>query len=243
MIYNLKGESMNKKLAIVIPVYNNFQYTKNALKDLLQLPDNHHIVVVDNCSTDATKTLQSTTKLTVIRTQENLGFGKACNQGFDWAKINGYEHVMFLNNDIKINQIDQIDWTEQIISECDKGNIVGPTIGCLDKDFRFVCETKKIPSRGLWYMSGWCISAPVVVWAQLIEQDEIGPFRIFFAYFEDSDLSLRAKLHGFNFSVIDIPVKHFGKATGEKLNISNMYLTSYGIFNNIWGERKAEIGL
>jgi GT2 family glycosyltransferase len=235
------NSSNEKKLAIVIPVFNNFQYTNNTLNSLSKLPSSHIIILVDNNSTDNTKLLNSTDKIKIIRNNINLGFGKACNQGFILSKELGYENIMFLNNDIKI--IDKENcWTNDIISECKKGLIVGPTIGCLDNNFQFICESSKFPSRGFWYMSGWCISASANIWDKLIIQNEEGPFFTkFFAYFEDTDLSFRAKILGIHFLIINIPVKHIGRVTGKKLNLGDMYLKSRNIFIQLWSNRKSEL--
>ena len=93
------------KLSIVIPVFNNWNFTKSALRDLSKLPDDHEIIVVDNGSSDDTCKLDNPVDLELhkifvyIRNEENLGFAKACNIGF--AKSSG-EHVCFLNNDIRV---------------------------------------------------------------------------------------------------------------------------------------------
>lgn len=227
-------------LAIVIPVFNNFNYTAKTIQSLKQLPDDHKIIIIDNGSTDNTKSLTTNGKVIIIRNKENLGFGKACNQGFEYAKNDNFNNIMFLNNDIKISQN---NWTNEIIENCNKGFIVGPTIGCLDENFNFILECSKIPSKGFWYMSGWCISASIETWEKLILPEEIGPFnsRKFFAYFEDGDLCFRAKVINIPFSIVKIPVQHIGRMTGKKLNLSNMYKTSRETFLELWLNRKMEI--
>lgn len=230
-----------KKLAIVIPVFNNWYYTKKTLQSLLKLDkETHKIIIVDNGSTDETNKLNSSEMIEVIRNTDNQGFGLACNQGFEFAKRLGYENVMFLNNDIKIDKDNCTNWTNKILEEVEStGNIVGPTIGCMDKNFNFVCEGVKIPQRGFWYMSGWCITAKTSVWDLLIEKDEIGPFRslVYFAYFEDGHQSFLAKEKGIKFSIVDIPVKHIGRMTGKKIGLNHMYSASKTKFIKIWGNK------
>lgn len=229
---------INKRLAIVIPVFNNWNYTNKTLKSLSLLGEDHKIIVVDNGSSDETKNLKSSDKIETVRNTDNQGFAKACNQGFEFAERLGYENVMFLNNDIKIIE-DQNNWTKDIIKKCYSGKIIGPTVGCLDDNFNFVCEAKKFPTRGFSYMSGWCLSAATSTWKRLIGEDEIGPFStLFFAYFEDTDLSFRAKALGIEFIVEDIPVKHIGRVTGKKVGLSSMYSASRNIFMNIWNDKK-----
>ena len=51
-----------------------------------------------------------------------------------------------------------------------------------------------------------------------------GPFEESFkTYFEDSDLSFRAKQLGMNLKIVPVPVVHFGKATTKKLGVQGLY--------------------
>ena len=44
------------KLSIIIPVYNNYYYTNNALNNLIKLDKKKfEIIVIDNASTDETE--------------------------------------------------------------------------------------------------------------------------------------------------------------------------------------------
>lgn len=235
------------KLAIVIPCFNNWNLTKSCLEDLLKLPEiDHQIIIVDNASSDKTKSWSESkdpTKffnktnnfLQVIRNPVNLGFAKACNIGFAKAAQNGAENIMFLNNDIKV--FDNFsNWTKDIIQESENNKIVGPTIGCLDSNFNFICEGKKIPlNHKNWYMSGWNITAPTKIWNQL-KLNFQGPFSEEFGlgFFEDTDLSFRAKEIGIDFSVVSIPVRHLGHQTANNIGTSSLYNYARPIFIKKW---------
>lgn len=225
------------KLAIVIPVWNNWAYTKRAISDLSPLPQDHGFVIVDNGSTDNTKQLQSSARLSVVRHPKNLGFAKGCNTGYEKAVSLGYENVMFLNNDIRIAEENSV-WTEPIISEAQNGFLVGPTIGLLDTQLNFVREVNKIPTIGfLYYLSGWNITASVVTWNRLILEGDTGPFSTkFISYFEDTDLSFRAKGMDIELKVVDVPVRHIGRVTGKKV-LSDLYLKSKKTFIEIWANK------
>lgn len=227
----------NKKLAIVVPVYNNWYYTNKLIKMILQLPNDHKLIIVDNGSNDETKNLK-TSNFEVIKNDSNLGFAKACNQGFDLANKLGYQNVMFLNNDIKV--YDKLNsWTEEIIRGSEQGFIVGPTIGCIDDNFQFICESGKFPTKGFGYMSGWCITASTSTWKKLILSGDIGPFSTkFFAYFEDTDLSFRARMIPIEFLIVKIPVRHIGRATGKIIGLQSAYINSKEIFMNLWNSSK-----
>ena len=73
------------RVSIVIPVFNKVELTIACLESLIACtPDGlYDVVVVDNASTDATPDLTAALEgdVVVIRNGENLGFGRACNQG------------------------------------------------------------------------------------------------------------------------------------------------------------------
>jgi GT2 family glycosyltransferase len=225
---------MEKKLAIVIPVYNNWTFTKNTMQYLDCLPNNHKIIIVDNFSTDNTKELISNEKFEIIKNKSNLFFAKACNQGYCEAKKLGYENVMFLNNDIKVTD-NFNNWTEKLIESAENGNIVGPTVGCLADDLSFICETNKFPTKGIWYMSGWNITASISTWDKLIIDGNDGPISTEFNfYFEDADLGIRAQKLNIPSEIVSIPVKHYGKATAKNIGVSSLYQSAREIFLKKW---------
>jgi len=238
----------DKVLGIVIPVWNNWNYTKRALQDLLKLPKDHVIIVVDNGSTDETKDLTDKGfdgKVVVHRFGANLGFAKACNAGFAVGVDLGFENIMFLNNDIRVLK-DHETWTQGLISSARKGFIVGPTVGCLDEKLAFVCEASKWPTRGYGYLSGWNITASVETWNKLVIEDTARPFTVCpgpfstefgLAYFEDTDMGLRAREQKIPCEVVSVPVNHFGKATSTKLGLSGLYLHAKPIFLKKWEGR------
>jgi GT2 family glycosyltransferase len=226
------------QVSIVIPVFNKFNFTKSCLNDLKPLKGNCEVVVVDNGSSDETKSqLEDNKDIVYIRNDVNYGFAKACNIGF--AKSTG-KYVMFLNNDIRVKEKHNT-WPIHIISEIenDRNCIVGPTGGYVDPkdDFKFVYESHN-DGRKINYMSGWCLTAYRDTWDKLIINDYCGPFSEEFglAYFEDTDLSFRATRQGIGFKLVDIPVVHFGKISSSQINTYELYNKARRIFINKWGK-------
>jgi len=112
------------KVSIIIPVYNQWEYTKACLQALFVNPPSmpHEIVIVDNASNDATekelKVLgEKHANLKVFRLPTNSGFSPACNYG---AEVSQGELLLFLNNDT----IPQPGWLEILVSE-----IQSPEVG------------------------------------------------------------------------------------------------------------------
>jgi len=234
------------KTSIVIPVYNNANFTKAALDDLVLLGEDNEIVVVDNGSTDHTfdvvqdannrsleDGMNNNSLVFQITNKENLGFAKANNQGFDWARG---EYVLFLNNDIRVKGGQYFSWLNQLIELCDDDCIVGAQSGMIDRDYNFVKEGQFDPMQKGAYLSGWCIMAKRSTWEKLKLDDKRGPWNeAYFLYFEDDDLSWRAKQAGMKLKVVqDLPLIHFSRTTGRKYNMFHYFHKSRRIFKRAW---------
>lgn len=235
-------------MSIVIPVFNKFNFTKSCLKDLSHLPNDHEIIIVDNGSTDKTReSLEGSTEIKYVRFEQNKGFAVGCNYGA--FKSEG-KNILFLNNDIRVKS-DHSTWTQKLIEKCDNA-LVGPTMGQLDNSLNFVQEANKV-LPGKSYMSGWCIAASRRTWQCVdflrpVENndddfDEVRRIPQIFseefgiAYFEDTDLSFRARDLGIKFEVVDIPVVHFGKQTSRQLNTYQLYKNARKIFVEKWSRK------
>lgn len=237
---------MDKVLSIVIPVWNKYNFTKACLQDLDKLPEDHQIIVVDNGSSDETqRELEGNKKITYHREPVNLGFAKACNLGYSMAVA---PNVLFLNNDIRVKSNHE-NWTQELIKWCSQG-LVGPTMGQLDNDLNFVQEANRVLT-GKSYMSGWCLASSKEIWDKLeirrdttILYDRNPPPQIFseefgLAYFEDTDLSFRARNLQIPMHVVEIPVVHFGKQTSRQLNTRELYQKARQIFVKKWSRENA----
>ncbi|MCD6262480.1 MAG: glycosyltransferase, partial [Deltaproteobacteria bacterium] len=108
--YNTADRTM--KCSIIIPVFNQVEYTKKCLEALIEnTPDGlYEVIIVDNGSTDGTKEFLKCLEgdVKIITNQENLGFAKACNQG---ARKASGKYLVFLNNDT----IPQRGWLDELV--------------------------------------------------------------------------------------------------------------------------------
>lgn len=224
---------MNYKLSIVIPVFNNASFTRSCLQDLIQLPEDHQLIVVDNGSTDETdEVLAASPRVKTVKLPENRGFAAACNEGYRQSEG---ECITFLNNDIRVKNHHQ-DWTQALIGGAGDGSLVGPTGGLLDASLNFITETQKYIESPYFYMSGWNLTALKSTFQKLDLSGEGEVFSLEFglAFFEDTDLSFRAKQLGIPFKMIEVPVVHFGHMTAKKLNMSQLYQQARTKFVNKW---------
>ncbi|MEZ4868937.1 MAG: glycosyltransferase family 2 protein [Caldilineaceae bacterium] len=91
---------------IIVPVYNQWQDTAEALASLLGLSyPNFKIVVVDNGSQDQTLTELAChfPTVTALALGENRGFAGAVNAGITFALAQHAERVLIINNDIWVD--------------------------------------------------------------------------------------------------------------------------------------------
>lgn len=229
------------KLSICIPVFNKFNFTNSCLKDLSFLdPDLHEIIIVDNASSDGTveglkEWKKKLSNLVYIRNEENLGFGAACNKAYSVAK---HDCVMFLNNDIKVYANLPI-WTDTYLNELQENpnQILSPTGGFVDpkKSFQFAYETDG--DKKFNYISGWMLTSTKKTFNKLIEENNLGPFRsdLYFAFFEDTHLSFRAKELGIPTILLsNKSVSHFGHITAKSMNMGKLYNESKKTFKERW---------
>ncbi len=87
-------------VSIVIPVFNNWAYTRQCIESIFTVGDSlpFEVIVVDDASTDGTADRLDDLPFPVklVRHEENRGFAVSCNDGTKTAE--GL-YVLFLNND------------------------------------------------------------------------------------------------------------------------------------------------
>ncbi|MCZ4064446.1 glycosyltransferase [Oxalobacter aliiformigenes] len=102
----------NPLVSIIIPVYNQIEYTKQCLYSILMSNEKalYEIIVADDNSSDRTKEILTFVKnIQVIRNESNLGYIKNCNNAAKYAKG---KYLYFLNNDTVV----QDKWLTNILS-------------------------------------------------------------------------------------------------------------------------------
>jgi GT2 family glycosyltransferase len=118
------------KISIVIPVFNQAEYTVRCLRSIRENSPKDdmlfEVVVVDNGSSDATPDALSSfsESLKVWRNEKNLGFARACNQG---ALLSDGDLIVFLNNDTEVHP----GWLTPLIDELESNESSGVVGGRL----------------------------------------------------------------------------------------------------------------
>ena len=101
MGFNLPQEP---EISIIIPVYNNIEYTLLCLRSLMEIDQTYsfEVIVMDDASNDATKeTLSGFDGIRYERNEVNIGFLRNCNKG---ASIARGQYLVFLNNDTELDR-------------------------------------------------------------------------------------------------------------------------------------------
>lgn len=204
-------ECENPLVTIIIPVYNQFHYTYNCIKSIINYAKgiNYEIIIADDVSNDKTKEIENIIEnIKVIHNQKNLGFLLNCNNA---AKFARGKYIHFLNNDTYV----QKNWLSSLLSliESDKKiGLVGSKLvysnGSLQEaggvfwndasawnygrnkspmapEYNYVKEVD--------YISGASILILKALWDEIEGFDE----RFVPAYYEDSDLAFEVRNLGY----------------------------------------------
>lgn len=105
-------------VATIIAAYNAAAYLHTCLQALLQGTMVPHIIIVDNASTDDTRTIIAThyaDEVHLIANARNEGFGRANNIGIQHALQRGYRYFFLLNQDAYVAP----DAVEQLYNACE----------------------------------------------------------------------------------------------------------------------------
>ncbi|HLW05975.1 MAG TPA: glycosyltransferase family 2 protein [Marinilabiliaceae bacterium] len=249
-------------LSVVIVSYNCLSFLRLCLDSLLWLPDDRmEIFVVDNNSNDATVEVLRTyyPKVKVIANEDNVGFGRACNQAISQA--NG-DYYLMLNPDTIVdeNLVDNILSFMKQHPQCGgmgaymtdgKGEFLLESKRGLPTLFRSFCRfsgiTRLFP-RSSWlagyYMGHLSIhevneveilsGAFMVLRAQAVKK--CGAFdERFFMYGEDIDLSWRLVKGGYkNYYNPMISIIHFkGESTVKDARYVKIFFGAMALFYDI----------
>lgn len=197
-------------VTIIIPVYNQFVYTYNCLKSILNNTEHvaYEIILADDCSTDDTKQIEKVANgIRILHNKQNLSFLKNCNQASQYARGT---YILFLNNDTQV----LLNWLYPLVQlmekNCEAGMVGSKLLypdgkiqeagGVIWKDAtslnfgrgREAGDPECNYVREVDYITGASMMITRVLW------EEIGGFdeRYTPAYCEDSDLAFEVRKRG-----------------------------------------------
>jgi GT2 family glycosyltransferase len=188
-------------ISVVIVTYNSEACLAACMDALARSLPDAEILVIDNASTDASRSIAEDHGATVVALRKNIGFGRACNVGAHRAQ---HDHILFLNPDVTIRSADESE-LHKLLGVDHLGLVVPAST---NNEFTFTerswaWEALELTLGGLWPRE---LSRPAIsrrsdqaVWASgamlLVRASEfrrIGGFDPrYFMYYEDRDLSWR----------------------------------------------------
>lgn len=203
-----KKAEMASRTSIIIPVYNQLEYTKQCLHYIKKLtpPELYELIVIDNASTDgADKFLASLPDIKVFTAEKNLGVGPAWNIGI--RLVQG-EFLAIINNDIIVCP----NWLENMLKAFDNPDIwcVCPrfTNMTLPENFEELALT--ISQNPPLYMPGVMVGFFFIIRREVI--DKLGLFDEQFetGWFEDTDFNYRLVNAGHPLMIVsNVLIHHF----------------------------------
>jgi glycosyltransferase involved in cell wall biosynthesis len=102
----LVPERSGNKLLVIMPAWNEEATIAAVIRETRAAAPGWDILVVNDCSTDATSRLARATGVTVADLPVNLGVGGAMRTGYKYACRHGYDYTVQLDSDGQHNPAD-----------------------------------------------------------------------------------------------------------------------------------------
>ncbi len=245
-------------VSIIIPVYNQWEYTLQCLDSIQRNSGNikYEVIIMDDRSTDETQNVANHVKnAIIIRNDKNLGFLLNCNKGASIAKG---RYIIFLNNDTLV-QPQWLFWLVRTMDYRQEVGLVGAKLifstgklqeagGIVFKDGSAMNygreDTPDAPQYNYFkdvdYCTGASICARKEIW------DKLGGFDTQFspAYYEDTDLAFRIRELGYRtvFQPKSVVVHFEGMSHGTDLSsgIKKKQVENQQLFLKKWEKELAK---
>jgi GT2 family glycosyltransferase len=205
--------------SVVVVTFNHRRDIEHCLRALLPtLSPRDEVIVVDNASTDGTADFvgREFQSVRLIRRRDNPGFGAACNHAADTSEA---EYLVFLNPDTEPLP----GWLDQLLHTLQSDRTIGlatPKLLLRAWPDHIDAFGHEVHISGIATCRGWgqpanshmqleqvaavsgaCFAIPRELFLSLGGFDDQ-----LFLYYEDDDLSLRARLAGY--SCVAVPNSH-----------------------------------
>lgn len=223
-----------KLYSVIVLCHNQLETTKRCLDLLFQTDlSKAQIIVVDNCSTDATWEYLWETRHQVdviYRNNKNEGVGAGYNVGFQFV------HAPFfvtLNNDIEVYESEWLFQMASKFGEDPRIALVGlEGTACWLDGFGLGHPRADAPAD---YVEASCMMGQT----EIVKEN--GPLfdpAYRFGYCEDTDLSLRLRKKGYKIAHVPLNVKHVRSKTAdsvrEEIDIDGFHTFNHMVLQKRW---------
>jgi len=244
---------LRPSLDIVIVNWNTGDYLRRCLESIPSARtgdfDLKRVVVVDNASSDRSMEVPGTLDLplVLIRNDENRGFAAACNQG---ASSSEADYLLFLNPDTRLLP-ESLARPIRFMESPDHAGVGICGVKLVDEGGLVTTACARFPSLAIYIsqMFGLSTLFPEVFPPHFLSTEEMGQSREvnqiigafflirkglfnklngfderFFVYFEEVDLSLRAKREGYtSYFLADAAAIHIGRVSSGHATLMSLY--------------------
>jgi GT2 family glycosyltransferase len=206
-------------VSVIIVTYNSASSVADCLKSVEEQQNvDREILLIDNASSDQTVSIVRTSpaKPILIENRENVGFGRACNQGFAASKG---RYIYLLNPDAQLIGPNALATLCQTLSEHKTWGMAGSRVVSVTGEWKRPATTYPDESHvrkdfsGLPGKIAWVVGASMIVRREVYS--ELGGFDPeFFLYSEETDFCLRLRKRGHEIGLVeDAAVRHMGGAS------------------------------
>lgn len=228
-------DTIHLSVAIIIVHWKGIDLTKACLRSLQHISyPNYRIFLVDNGSSDrdGIDLQREFPEIGTILSEKNLGFTGGNNLGMAQALEQGFDSILLLNNDTEV----EADFLDKLVDAFAQQ----PKLGVAQALIFFNADRESVWSAGGSFVEALGISKTIgygerktelnlaksrqLDWAtgccMLIRAEalrEVGLLRdVFFAYFEDVDISLRIREKGWKIGLVHDAIIYHTVASSSK---------------------------
>jgi GT2 family glycosyltransferase len=201
-------------LAIIIPTYDNLPMLKILVKQIFDFTNGDFKVYIieDGQKKETVSWLKKQKKITKIYHKENTGIATSWNEGIRKGIEDGCSYFAIFNDDIELCP----DWWIKCREPFDRVDVVSIPPG-----LQFQPTPRVLPIAGWFFiLSKNCIEKVGFF------DEKIGKF-----LYEDTDYAIRCGMKNIRCGTVDIPIKHYGSASLNKVKKSNS-----NVYDNIQSE-------
>jgi hypothetical protein len=198
----------NRKVSIVLPVYNGQTYMRQSIESCLkQTHGNLELVIVDDCSTDNTPSIiaeyvRQDSRVIGIRNETNRRLPGALNVGF--AATTG--DFLTWTSDDNYYQPDALDALVRYLCTWPDADLVYSA-------YRIIDGSGRVEDKVHYQKPPWCFITENVVGAYFLHRrrvyEELGDYREDMEYVEDYEYWVRAYKKGFRMMRLHEPLYYY----------------------------------
>ena len=211
---------MDIDVSVIVVAFNSAPCINECLDSILeQQGARFEVIVVDNASADDTlKVVRGMGRgIRLLANQENIGFGRGCNQGFG---ASAGRFLLLLNPDARLPERDSLARLCQVMQENVRWGLAGTRVtesgGTIDflpsasypDQHRAHCDFSQLPGS-----IDWVFGASMLIRREVFSA--VGGFDpAFFLSSEETDLCLRIRQHGWEIGFVpQVTAQHIGAAS------------------------------